>query len=77
MHSHSAGFCQSRSVFRGWLDRIASYISPRGSDKEAEDARTSIIPGPAEKILLKSDEALDAKHKAIEAERIARDQKTS
>ena len=61
---------------KGWLTRIATYISKRGAgeDQEAVTALAKDSPGPAEQILLKSDQALDAKHKAVEAEKLAAEQ---
>ena len=55
-------------VSKGWLSRISSFLSSRsdGADEEAKAALATNAPGPAEKILIQSDAALDAKHKAIE-----------
>ena len=57
---------------KGWLTRIANYISKRGAaeDNDAVAASVQDSPGPAEQILLKSDQAIDAKHKAVEAEKV-------
>jgi myosin-1 len=68
---------EEQETSRGWPSRIASYILSRGSDKEAETSLATNTPGPAEKILIKSDETFDVKHKAIEAEGIAMEQKRS
>ena len=58
---------------KGWLKRIVNYISYRDgggkSDQEATAALATNAPGPAEKILIRSDLALDAKHRAAEAEK--------
>lgn len=56
----------------GWFDRISSWISQENSDQEAKEAKEALEknqPGPAEKILVESDKALEAKHKqqAMEA----------
>lgn len=68
---------EEEAVSRGWLTRIADYITRRSEDKDAETVLATNSPGPAEKILIKSDEALSAKHKAIEAERAASEQNKS
>ena len=64
---------EEEETSRGWLNRIATYLtrSETSADNDAEVAITNNVPGPAEKILIKSDEALDTKHKAIEDERAA------
>ena len=52
------------NVSKGWMSRIASFISREdSSDKEAKEALASNSPGPAEKILVKSDQDLDQRQK--------------
>ena len=50
-------------VSRGWLSRIATYITRSSTDAEAKAALETNSPGPAEKILKEADAALEAKHK--------------
>jgi len=59
---------EDNKVSKGWFSRLSSFLSSRsdGVDEEAKAALATNAPGPAEKILIQSDAALDAKHKAIE-----------
>jgi optic atrophy 3 protein len=50
-------------VSRGWLTRIASFLSRDSPDKEATEALKTGSPGPAEKILVQADKQIDEKHK--------------
>ena len=64
---------EEEEMSKGWLTRIANYITSRGggenADKEAAAALATNTPGPAEKVLIKSDQALDARHRALETEK--------
>lgn len=52
----------------GWFARIASLVSRDKPDEEATEALATNTPGPAEKILVQSDKALEEKRKhAVEA----------
>ncbi|EXJ73966.1 uncharacterized protein A1O5_02260 [Cladophialophora psammophila CBS 110553] len=51
----------------GWLSRIRSFVSFNKDDKEAKEALAEGEPGPAEKILVQSDKALEEKHKQQKA----------
>lgn len=65
-------------VTRGWFSGIAAYIKSKGqADEEAEDALAGNSLGPAEKILVESDKALNEKHKQQAAEDAAKAGKTS
>ncbi|OAP63736.1 hypothetical protein AYL99_02963 [Fonsecaea erecta] len=63
----------------GYWSRLTSLVSFSKDDKEAKDALAENEPGPAEKILVQSDKALEEKHKqkkALEqAEKAAAEQK--
>ncbi|KAK4943960.1 hypothetical protein LTR10_016480 [Elasticomyces elasticus] len=54
---------------KGWFARIASFVSSEKDDEEAKEALEQHKPGPAEKILVETEKALEEKHKqqAIEA----------
>lgn len=54
---------------KGWFARIASFVSSEKKDEEAKEALVQHKPGPAEKILVETEKALEEKHKqqAIEA----------
>jgi hypothetical protein len=61
-------------VSRSWFARIASYIrSKEDVDEEAEQALATDSPGPAEKILVETDKALEEKHRRQAAEDAARE----
>jgi len=62
----------------GWFARIASLVSRDKPDEEATEALATNTPGPAEKILVQSDKALEEKRKhALEAtEQVATEAKT-
>jgi len=47
----------------GWFSRIASLLSPDKTGEEAQETLAKNQPGPAEKILVASDKALEEKHK--------------
>ncbi|KIW22953.1 uncharacterized protein PV07_11194 [Cladophialophora immunda] len=51
----------------GWWSRITSFASFNKDDKEAKEALAANEPGPAEKILVQSDKALEEKHKQQKA----------
>ena len=55
-------------VSRGWLARIASFMSREAPDQEANDALATGSPGPAEKILVKVDKEIEEKQKQRAAE---------
>jgi len=59
---------------KGWFSRISSYISrDKPDDKVAQEALQTNSPGPAEKILIKSDKALEeARRKQAEEEAAAK-----
>ncbi|KAH0832793.1 hypothetical protein AYO21_00308 [Fonsecaea monophora] len=63
----------------GYWSRLTSLISLSKSDNEAKETLAKDEPGPAEKILVQSDKALEEKHrqkKALEeAEKMAAEQK--
>ena len=50
----------------GWFSRITSLISPEQGDKEAKEVLARDEPGPAEKILVQSDHALEEKRRRQE-----------
>ena len=51
----------------GWLGRLTSLLYSEKVDPEAKEALTKNEPGPAEKILVQSDKALEEKHKQQQA----------
>ncbi|KAL6246413.1 hypothetical protein RBB50_006649 [Rhinocladiella similis] len=61
----------------GWFARLASLVSGEKPDEEASEALSKNAPGPAEKILVQSDKALEEKHKQamIAAEKTANEAK--
>lgn len=58
-------------VSRGWLSRIAAFMSPEPPDQEAKEALATGSPGPAEKILVKVDKEIEEKQKQRAAEETA------
>ncbi len=55
-------------VSRGWLSRIATFMSRESPDQEAKEALATNSPGPAEKILVKVDKEIEEKQKQRAAE---------
>ncbi len=52
----------------GWFARLAALVTPETDEKEAKETLAQNAPGPAEKILVQADQALDEKHRqAMEA----------
>lgn len=47
----------------GWFSRIGSLLSRDKADEEAKETLAKNQPGPAEKILVESDKALEEKHR--------------
>lgn len=63
---------REEDVSRGWLTRIASFMTSRdSSDHEAKEALATNSPGPAERILVQADKQIDEKHKQRAAEEAA------
>ena len=55
---------------KGWLSSISAVFSKDDSDKDAKEALATASPGPAEKLLKQSDEALEKKRKQRDAEEV-------
>lgn len=51
----------------GWLGRLTSLVYTGQPDPEAQEALAKDEPGPAEKILVQSDKALEEKHRQQQA----------
>lgn len=51
----------------GWFSRLTSWISSDEGDKEAKEALAKNEPGPAEKIIVQADKAIEEKRKQQEA----------
>ena len=62
---------RNEEVSRGWLSRIATFISRDSPDQEAKEALATGSPGPAEKILVKGDKEIEEKQKQRAAEEAA------
>ncbi|EXJ88458.1 hypothetical protein A1O1_05388 [Capronia coronata CBS 617.96] len=47
----------------GWFARIGSWISQNKAEAEAQEALAQNAPGPAERLLVESEKAIEEKHK--------------
>jgi len=63
---------------KGWLSNLTSVFQSEKPDNEAKQALATNAPGPAEKVLVQADKALEEKRRQREAENAeSNDQKTT